>query len=82
MVDSSHGLNDQLVAGVSSVLLHSLPYIDRDHGEAAALEVYQAAKLVAAAADGSEGASVLRLVTAGYLRIVVMLLVTAGYLWL
>ncbi|CAL1166918.1 unnamed protein product [Cladocopium goreaui] len=45
-------------SGVASVLLHVLPYVDRDDGEAAALELWHSAKDVARHADGSEGWSV------------------------
>ena len=47
--------------GVASVLLHVLPYVDRDDGEAAALELWHSAKDVAAArgrlrrSQGSQG---------------------------
>lgn len=37
------------------MLLHVLPYVDRDDGEAAALELWHSAKDVARHADGSEG---------------------------
>ena len=40
---------------MASVLLHVLPYVDRDAGEAAALELWHSAKDVARHADGSEG---------------------------
>ena len=41
-------------SGMASVMLHSLAYIDRDYGEAVALEVYQAAAQLAQA-QGVEG---------------------------
>lgn len=37
------------------MLLHVLPYVDRDDGEAAALELWRSAQDVARHADGSEG---------------------------
>ena len=37
------------------MLLHVLPYVDRDAGEAAALELWHSAENVARHADGSEG---------------------------
>ena len=42
---------------MASVMLHSLAYIDRDYGEAVALEVYQAAAQLAQAqeVEGVEG---------------------------